>query len=128
VAGVTEAGTRVPTTLRWAIALLLAEAVAVVAVIGYAALAGNVVISRDAPVLGFAAIMVAVLALLGWALARLHSWARTPATVMELMLLPLGWFMVRGGLAWLGVPLLAIGLVGAGLLIAPATRAALGVK
>jgi hypothetical protein len=44
------------------------------------------------------------------------------------MLLPLGWFMVRGGLAWLGVPLLAIGLVGAGLLIAPATRAALGVK
>jgi hypothetical protein len=44
------------------------------------------------------------------------------------MLLPIGWFMVGGGLAWLGVPVFVLGLVGAGLLVAPTTREALGVK
>jgi uncharacterized membrane protein YhaH (DUF805 family) len=78
-------------------------------------------------VTGFAALIAALLAVLTVALARRRAWARGPAVVLELMLLPIGWYMVSGGLAWLGVPVFALGLLGAGLLIAPATREALGV-
>jgi hypothetical protein len=87
------------------------------------------VVVRDAVIVtGFTAIMAILLGLFAWALARRRGWARGPAVVLELMLLPVGWFMTTGGLAWLGVPVLLIGLLGAGLLVAPATRQALGVE
>jgi hypothetical protein len=45
-----------------------------------------------------------------------------------MMLLPIGYSMIRGGLAWVGVPVLLLGLFGAGLLLAPATRESLGIR
>ena len=44
------------------------------------------------------------------------------------MLLPIGYYMAKGGLPWYGIPVLLAGLFGAGLLVAPATRDALGVR
>ena len=48
------------------------------------------------------------------------------AIVIELLLLPIGYYMVTGGAAYLGIPLMIVGIFGAGLLLAPATRTALG--
>jgi hypothetical protein len=72
--------------------------------------------------------MAALLWLCGWALSRRYGWVRGPSVVLELMLLPIGYFMVAGGRTWIGLAVLALGLVGAGLLVAPATREALGLK
>lgn len=79
-------------------------------------------------VTGFAAAVAAVYGLLARALARRRAWARGPAIVMELMLPALGYYMIIGGLPWLGVPVLLLGLTGAGLLLAPASREALGLR
>ena len=100
-----------------------------VAYLVYKDLTARVVIWRDAMIVtGFAALVAVLLGVLALALIRRRGWARGPAVVMELMLLPIGWFMVSGGLAWLGVPVFLLGLLGAGLLVAPATREALGVR
>jgi hypothetical protein len=126
--GVSEPSTDAPppSTLRWAAGLLVGQAVVILALLGYQAATARVRDWRDAAiVLGFALSMAAVLGFLGWALLRRRPWARGPAVVLELMLLPIGWFMVAAGVAWLGIPVFALGLGGAGLLIAPPTRAAL---
>ena len=124
--------TPMPPTLRWAVGLLAGEAVVVAALTGfviYKDLTATVAVWRDAMIVtGFAATCAILLGLLAWMLARRRGWARGPAVVLQLMLLPVGWYMVSGGLAWLGVPVFLLGLVGAGLLVAPATRTALGVE
>jgi hypothetical protein len=122
----------VPTTLRAAVGLLLAQAVVVALVVAflvYKDFTAPVASWRDAMIVtGFAALIAVVLGALALALTRRRSWARGPAVVLELMLLPIGWFMISGGLAWLGVPVFLLGLLGAGLLVAPTTREALGVS
>jgi uncharacterized membrane protein YhaH (DUF805 family) len=133
VTGVTDsAPTPLPGTLRGAIALLAAETVAVALIVGYLVykdFTAEEVIWRDAVIVtGFTAIIAVVLGLLSWALTRRRAWARGPAVVLELMLLAIGGFMISGGLAWLGILILALGLLGVGLLVAPGTREALGVK
>jgi hypothetical protein len=121
-----------PGTLRGAIGLLLAEATAVVLLVAYLVdkdLTAENVVWRDALIVtGFAAIIAIVLGVLGWALTRRRAWARGPAVALELLVLPIGGYMISGGLAWLGVPVLVLGLLGVGLLVAPATREALGMK
>jgi hypothetical protein len=119
-----------PPTLRWAIWLLLAQAVAlgaVAAFLVYEDLTAPASSARGAILVTvYVALMAGVLAVLGWALARRRRWARGPAIVLQMLLLPMGYTMVIGGLPWLGVPVLLVGVCGAGLLLAPATRAALG--
>jgi hypothetical protein len=114
-------------TLRCAVGLLFAESAAVVGLLGYEAFTATIADWRNAMiVIGFAVIIAVLLGFLGWSLRRRRAWARGPAVVAELMLLPIGWFMATGGVTWLGVPVLVLGLVGAGLLVAPATTEALG--
>jgi len=119
-------------TLRWAVILLGLEAAALAVVVGV--LIFEAVTTTPASVRGavlvtlYAVIMTAVLAGLAWALHRRHRWARGPAIVMQLLLVPIGFTMVSGGAAWLGVPTILVGLAGAGTLLAPSTRAALGMN
>jgi hypothetical protein len=65
-----------------------------------------------------------------WALAvalgRRRTIARAPAIVLQFMLVPIGYYMIQGGLAWLGVPLIALGLLVCGLLLSGPTNRALG--
>ena len=75
----------------------------------------------------YAALMAALMGGLGWMLWRRRAWARGPAIVLQLLLVPIGYTMVSGGL-WLGLVVMAVGLCGAGTLLAPATRASLGMK
>jgi uncharacterized membrane protein (DUF2068 family) len=131
VAGVTPPDTPAPATLRLAVGLLLLEALAVAIVAGilvYKDLTAAGAGSRAIGVTGFAVVMAVLPAVLGWSLWRRRAWARGPAVFLELMMLPIGWYMIAGGLAWAGVPVFVLSLVGAGLLIAPATREALGMR
>jgi hypothetical protein len=119
-------------TLRLAVVLLAVEAVGVAAVAGfllYENLTATAVFRSGAWAMTVAVALAAVgVALLTGALFRRRSWARNPAIFLELMLLPIGYYMVKGGLAWQGVLVLALGLAGAGLLVTPATRDALGIR
>ncbi len=121
-----------PTSLRWAVRLLAAEAAGLVVVLALLVYEDVTAPAQSAQsallVTVFAALMAAVLGLLSWSLRHRRRWARGPAIVLEMLLLPIGYYMVGGGLVWLGLPVMAIGLGGAVALLAPSTRAALGVR
>ncbi|MEU1884946.1 hypothetical protein OG271_06085 [Micromonospora rifamycinica] len=120
----------VPDTLRWAVRLLRAEAVALALLSGWLVWADLTATKTDLVsalfVTGFAVAGAVALWALGGALTRRRAGARAPAMVLELMLLPVGWFMISGGLGWLGVPLMALGLGVCALLVSPPTTRALG--
>jgi hypothetical protein len=119
-----------PAALRWAIGVLAVEAAGVGVIAGWLVYeAATSTGRRNAwSITGFAIAVAAVLALFGWALARRMAWARGPSIVLELMLVPIGYYMIKGNLIWLGVPVVLLGLFGAGLLLAPATREGLGAR
>jgi hypothetical protein len=120
------------TTLHWAVRLLLGEAVVVglltLLAIWAAVTTSGVSVQSAAATPVFTALCGAVLAGLGVALGRKKALARGPAIVLEMLMMPMGYYMVVGGLAWLGVPMIVLGLLGAGLLLAPSTRTALGLS
>ncbi|GIJ10356.1 hypothetical protein ACFFMR_08640 [Micromonospora andamanensis] len=119
-----------PVTLRWAVRLLRGQAVAVGLVAGWLIFANLTATTTDVTsallVTAFAIAVAVALWALGGALLRRRSGARAPAIVLQLMLLPIGWFMIQGGLGWLGVPLIALGAGVTWLLVSPPTTRALG--
>ncbi|MFY1596261.1 hypothetical protein [Micromonospora sp. WMMD737] len=120
----------IPATLSWAVRLLRAEAVAVGLVAAWLLWADLTATTTDLTsallVTAFAIGAAAALWALGGALAHRKAGARAPAIVLQLMLLPIGWFMVQGGMGWLGVPLMALGLGMTALLVSTPTTRALG--
>lgn len=127
----TTDSTAAPGPLRWAVWLLRGEAVALGLLAAFLVYQDVTATATDLAsalfVTGFAVGGAVVLWLLGAALSRRRSGARAPAIVLQLMLLPVGYYMVQGGLGWLGIPLIALGLLVAGLLVSPPTTRALGV-
>lgn len=119
-----------PSPLRWCVWLLRTEAVAVgllAAFLVYEVFAAQAAdLGSALLVTAFAAGGALALWLLGRALARRRAAARAPTIVLQLMLLAIGYYMTRGGLGWLGVPLMALGLLVCGLLVSPSTTRALG--
>ncbi|WP_406601227.1 hypothetical protein [Micromonospora yasonensis] len=119
-----------PTTLHWAVRLLRAEAVALGLVAVWLIWSDLTAPTHDLVsallVTAFALAGAAALWALGGALARRRSGGRAPAIVLQLMLLPVGWYMIQGGLGWLGLPLMALGLGVTALLVSTPTNRALG--
>jgi hypothetical protein len=113
-----------------AVWLLAIEALVVAGTAGWAGFAAVTARSVSAAsawgTAGFAVVMAAVLGGLAVALWRLRSWARGPAIVTEMLMVPMGYYMLTGGSLWWGVPMMIVGVVGAGALLAPSTRADLG--
>lgn len=115
-----------------AVGLLWAEGVALVG-LGIAVAVGAFVgrpTDRGAAVTE-AVVAVALgvlLGLLGYWLLRGHRTARGPAIVLELMLLPIGYYMIQADVVWAGILAIALGLGVSVLLIAPATRRHLGIE
>lgn len=119
-----------PWTMRWAVGLLFVEAAALgglAAFLGYKDLTATNLRGALAFTI-FVLLVAVVLALLGVNLVRRHRLARGPTIAFQLLLLPTGYYMITGGLAWLGLPVIAVALGIAGLLIAPASRDALGIR
>ncbi|MBY8873486.1 hypothetical protein K7640_16750 [Micromonospora sp. PLK6-60] len=121
---------QIPVTLRWAVRLLRAEAVAVGLIAAWLAWADLTADTLDPTsallVTGFAVVGAIALWMFGSALAARRPGGRAPAIVLQLMLLPIGWYMIQGGLGWLGVPVMALGLGVSALLVSPPTTRALG--
>jgi len=128
VARVENAPGPIPAPLLWAVRLLRAESVALALVAIFLVYKDLTAVATDLVsaiwVTGFAIAGAVVLWLLATALAGCRPGARAPAIVLQLMLLPVGYYMTQGGLAWLGVPLIALGVLVIGLIVSrPSTRA-----
>lgn len=121
-----------PTPLRLAVALLFLEALgigAVAVLFAYYGLTQKAAsVGGAVSVVVFPAALAALLGLLGVMLARTRAWARGPSIALELLLVPIGYYMIVGGTAWLGVPTIVVALACTGLLLAPATRTALDIR
>jgi len=119
-----------PSPLRWAVWLLRGEAVAAGLLAVFLVYQDLTATATDLVsallVTGFAMGGAAVLWALATALGRRRAGARAPAIVLQLMLLPVGYYMIQGNLDWLGIPLIVLGLSVCGLLVSPATTKALG--
>ncbi|MDW3850020.1 hypothetical protein ACIBM8_09615 [Micromonospora aurantiaca] len=119
-----------PGTLRAAVLLLRAQAVALgliaVWLIWSDLTADTTDLTSALLVTVFAVGGAVALWALGGALSRRRAGARAPAIVLQLMLLPVGWFMIEGGMGWLGVPLIVLGIGMVGLLVSGPTNRALG--
>ncbi|BCJ66544.1 hypothetical protein [Polymorphospora rubra] len=119
-----------PSPLRWAVRLLIGEAVALGLVAAYLVWQDLTATANDLAtallLTGFAIAGALALWALAVALRRRRAGARAPAIVLQLMLLPIGYYMIQGGLGWLGLPLIALGLLVTALLVSPPTTRALG--
>ncbi|MGR6321896.1 hypothetical protein Q2K19_16200 [Micromonospora soli] len=120
----------VPATLRWAVRLLRAQAVALALVAVWLIWSDLTSEAHDLTtallLTAFAVGGAAALWALAGALVRRRAGARAPAVVLQLMLLPVGWYMIQGGLPWLGLPLMVLGLGVTGLLVSAPSNRALG--
>jgi hypothetical protein len=91
---------------------------------------------RDPGVAAILALLVGVAAFvlvqLGRQLVNRRAWARSPAIVLQLMALPVAFFMLTGeggpGTKIAGGLIAVVALLGAGLLLAPASRQALTLR
>ena len=120
-----------PVTLRWAVGLLAVETAVVITAFGYLlyqdlagtaqnqGLANFITWYTGAYAIAFLAATIGV--------ALRNRWARTPALVLNLFGVPIGWFMLQEGLWWLGLPIIGYSLLVAWLLVAAPSREAFGI-
>jgi hypothetical protein len=119
-----------PLTLRIAVWLIAAEAgalglLAVVLLIGD--LRGGAQTQQGAlGVIAYVLVIGAVLGLLSRALHARRAWARGPAIVLHMLMIPFGIALATGGNPLLGALGLLVGIAGTVVLLAPATRIAVG--
>jgi hypothetical protein len=118
-----------PRSLRWAVWLLLVEAVGaglVAVFLAYQGFADEAANLGDAlAVAGFALVLGAVLAGLALALSRRKPRARAPAIVLQLLAVMFALAVLTSGVGWLGLPIGVLGIAVATLLLAPTTTEAL---
>lgn len=119
-----------PTTLRVAVALLGGQAVALVGIalwLIYADLSATTVNGRLAGAVTVCAFIgAALVAAYAWGISRRWPLVRGLAVGTELVFMAPAYYMITGGLAWLGVIIAVICLATIGALIAPQTNRALG--
>lgn len=125
----TSTSTDLPSPLRWAVWLLVVEAVGaglaavLLAYQGFADEAANV--GDAVAVAGFAIVVGAALAGLALALSRRKPRARAPAIVLQLMAVMFALTLLTSGAGWLGLPVGLLGIAVATLLLTPGTTGAL---
>lgn len=124
------AAAALPWTLRAAVVALSVEALALagltVALIYQDATSEAADLGAALVVTGFTAVYALALGLLARALAHRRGRARGLTIVLQLMLAPVGYFLLTTGLPALGAPLTVLGLAVIGLLLAPPSTRALG--
>jgi hypothetical protein len=126
-----ESDTAPPATLVWAVRLLLLEAAGLAVLAAYLIV---MVFTSGAVAIGMAVALI-VLTVLGAAavvvvarsLGRLTAGARGPAIVVQLFVIASGGFLLQTGPPWLGLVMMALGLLVGLLIVLPASTRALGV-
>jgi hypothetical protein len=121
---------RDPLTLRIAVWVLAVEAGGLgllAMLLLYRDLTGAAQTTQGAiGVIGYVAVVGAALGVLSWKLRSRRAWARGAAIVAHMFMLPLGIAITTGGQALVGVLVLLAGVGGCVVLLAPATRIAIG--
>jgi hypothetical protein len=93
---------------------------------GYQALVGQATSARGAlMVILYTAVMAAIVGALAFALGRGRGAARSPAIVLQILLVPLGGYLISLQQYQVGVPAVLAGVVGVYSLLSVATREAL---
>ncbi|GID95907.1 hypothetical protein ACFQFC_28360 [Amorphoplanes digitatis] len=119
-----------PATLLWAVRLLFAEAVALALLTAYLLVldftADSTSVAVAVALTGFTAIGAVAVFLVARALARRSSHARGPAIVVQLFAIAAGGFLLQTGTAWIGAPMMALGVAVGLLCVLPPTTRALG--
>src|SRR5438045_1742454 len=104
---VSDTRTAPPITLWVAIGALLLEALGALAaavLLTAAAITGPAVSTASAVSTVVVTVLLCVLfAALARLLAKRRRGARGPALVLQLLLIPIGWYMTTGGTPWVGV-------------------------
>jgi hypothetical protein len=117
-----------PATLVWAVRLLLLETAGLVALTAYLIFLDLTADAESVPVAIALTVLAAIGAVFAWfvtrALGRRAAGARGPAIVIQLMAIATGGFLLQTGPSWLGVVVMALGvLVGLLIVLPPSTRA-----
>ncbi|MEV0649823.1 hypothetical protein AB0I28_31665 [Phytomonospora sp. NPDC050363] len=121
-----------PITLKVVLVALVLEAAGLVTLGSFAIAA-----TSDGQALSFGAgvtegvvaiVLAAMLAVFASAMAKRQSWARNATIFLQLMLLPIGYFMIKAGLWWWGGPVMLLGLVTCLVLVSGPVRNVLGVE
>jgi hypothetical protein len=120
-----------PATLIWAVRLLLLEAAGLVALTAYLIFLDLTADAESVPVAIALTVLAAIAAVFVWfvarALGRLAAGARGPAVLIQLLTIATGGFLLQTGPAWLGVVVMALGVVTGLLIVLPPSTRALGV-
>lgn len=118
-----------PATLRIAVWLLRVEAAVLLvlaALLLVSDLRGEASSQSGAiGVIGYVLVLGVIFGLLSWQLGRRQAWARGAAIVLHMLMLPFGFALVTSG-SPVGIAALLAGIGGCVLLLAPATRIAVG--
>ena len=117
-----------PSTLVWAVRLLFLEAAGLAALTAYLIYLDLTADAESVPVAVALTVLTAlgavVVAVVGRALGRLARGARGPAIVTQLFVIAAGGFLLQVGPLWLGLLLMALGLlIGVLVVLPPSTRA-----
>jgi hypothetical protein len=121
------AGVATPLSLRLAIVVATVETVLAWVYVGFLGYASGS-IAGGWRVTGFFLLFAVAFTGLTWALVARRRWVRAPLIVLQFLLAAFGLGFVNAGWAGFGVPLIVLAVSCVGLLLAPATREALGAR
>jgi len=120
-----------PATLVWAVRLLLLQAAGLAVLTAYlivlALTSGPVRVAVAVALIVLTALGAVAVAIVARLLGRRTQGARGPAIVVQLFVIASGGFLVQTGPLWLGLVLMALGLVVGLLIVLPPSTRALGV-
>ncbi len=126
-----ESDSAAPASLVWAVRLLLLQAAGLAALTVYLVFrlltADDVLVGVAVALIVMAALGAAAVVVVARSLGRRSPGARGPAILVQLLVIASGGFLLQTGPAWLGLILMALGLLVGLLIVLPASTRALGV-
>ena len=123
--------TRNPATLTWAVRLLYLECAGLAALTAYLVVldftSGSLHVAMAAALTLLAALAAVVVFFVARGLRRRARGARGPTIVVQLFTIATGGFLLQTGPAWLGLVLMALGVIVGLLVVLPPSTRALGI-
>jgi hypothetical protein len=120
-----------PATLLWAVRLLMLQAAGLAVLTAYLVVrlmtTENVQVGVAAALIVLAVLGAVAVAVVARSLRRRVAGARGPAIVVQLFVIASGGFLLQTGPRWLGLVLMAVGLLVGLLIVLPSSTRALGV-
>ncbi len=119
-------------TLRAALVVLVVQAASLAVLVVFLVFAlgrqdtGRLVLRELLPFVVLAVVVALALGGFAWLLRRRRAWARGPVVALELMFIPVSYYLV--GISLVGILITLSSMASVTLLVAPASRTALGIR